>query len=601
MRQLWLLAGILGGAIPTLAQDSTPPPPTFSDSVVVTPSLEEAQRRDSPATITVVDRQQIEDRQVTAVLQLLQTVPGLAVVQSGSPGTATSVFSRGTSSAQTLVLWNGMVLNDPFFGGFDWAYLDTENVERVEIVRGPLSTLYGSDAMGGVVQVLTGRPQEARVRLEAGENSYGRGTFATGFGGDSFHGDVVSTYRTGEGELANEFFDGFTLIARGEWQATKGFLVGLMARFNDAELGIPRSGGMPTPNRRQDSTSRDFALPLDLLAGPWQMEAHLSRVTTDFEFRDPDSFFSLNDTEGERLRGRVVAARDLGDNAWVGVGGEWQDNEVTNISTFGTNLDAVSHENQAAFLQGRLRKGKLAVEAALRYDDHEVFGSELSPGVGLAMDLGAGTTLRASYGEGFRAPSLGELFFPFSGNENLDAETSESYELTLESRRGPWRFTLAAFDSRQKNLIEFDLASFTNINRGRTRSQGLEGELTFRSEHLLVASNFTYLDAEDESTGEALVRRPRESGSLRLVYRPGSTSLSLTGRYVGRRPDIDPVSFGRSSNSSYVRLDLAARWQARPWLQPYGRLENLADEDYEEALGFQAPGRIFIGGLRLTF
>ena len=601
MRHVWLLAGILGGAIPSLASDSTSPPPTFSDSVVVTPSLEEALRQDSTASVTVVDRQQIEDRQATEVLRLLETVPGLAVVQSGSPGTATSLFSRGTSSTQTLVLWNGMVLNDPFFGGFDWAYLDAENVETVEVVRGPLSTLYGSDAMGGAVQVLTGRQRELRLGLEAGENAYGRGSFATGLGIGSFHGDVVATYRSGEGELDNDFFDGRTFVARGEWQATPGFLLGLTARFNDAELGIPRSGLTATPNRRQDSTSRDLAVPLDLLAGPWQLTAHLSRVATDFVFRDPDAFFSLNDTEGERLLARAVATRDLGGRSWLGVGGEWQDNEVTNFSTFGSNLDAASHENQAVFVQARLRRGPAVVEAALRYDDHEFFGSETSPGLGVALRLGAAATLRASYGEGFRAPSLGELFFPFSGNPALDAETSESYELALDGRQGSWAFTVAAFDSRQENLIEFDPLTRANVNRGRTRSRGLEGELTFQSNELLVAGTFTYLDAEDESTGEALIRRPRESASLRLVYRPGPTSLSLTGRYVGRRPDVDPVTFEGATNDGYVRLDLAARWQALDRLQPYGRLENLADEDYEEALGFPAPGRTFIGGLRLTF
>ncbi|MCB1035350.1 MAG: TonB-dependent receptor, partial [Acidobacteria bacterium] len=144
MRTAWMLAGILGGAIPLLAQDlpastpnSTDPatdPPIFQASVVVTAALDEVDREEVTETVTVIDRQQIDDRQASTIQELLRTIPGLAVVQSGSPGNVTSLFSRGTSSTQTLVLWNGMVLNDPFFGGFDWAHLDAESAERVEVV-----------------------------------------------------------------------------------------------------------------------------------------------------------------------------------------------------------------------------------------------------------------------------------------------------------------------------------------------------------------------------------------------------------------------------------------------------------------------------------
>ncbi|MCB1037243.1 MAG: TonB-dependent receptor, partial [Acidobacteria bacterium] len=363
----------------------------------------------------------------------------------------------------------------------------------------------------------------------------------------------------------------------------------------------PRSAGVATPNRRQDSVSKDLAIPLDLLAGSWQVGGHLSRVDTAFEFRDPDAFFSLNDTDVERLRGRLVASRDLGGRLWLGFGGEWQRSEVTNVSTFGVNLDGADHENLATFLQARYRQGPVVLEAALRRDEHQVFGSETSPSLGLAVRLGGGMRLRASYGQGFRAPSLGELFFPFSGNPDLRAETSESYELALERQTGPWRFSVAAFDSRQENLIEFDPATFVNVNRGGTRNRGAEGEISLSKARLALTANFTYLNAEDESTGKALARRPRESGSFHLVYRPAEASLSLIALYVGRRPDLDPVTFEDTTNGSYTRLDLAARWQRWQQFQPYGRVENLVDEDYDEALGFPAPGRTFVGGVSWTF
>ena len=189
MRQILLAAGILGGAMPALLAQPIPSTPStaseqgstattgaaatgagaaprFSDSLVVTPSLDAEPRDDTPATVTVIDAQEIEDRQARDLADLLWSVPGMTVAQAGAPGQQTSVFTRGANSNQTLLLWNGIPLNDPFFGDVNWQFVPTEGVERVEVVRGPFSALYGSNAVGGVVQVLTGtrtEPREASV------------------------------------------------------------------------------------------------------------------------------------------------------------------------------------------------------------------------------------------------------------------------------------------------------------------------------------------------------------------------------------------------------------------------------------------------------
>src|SRR3954452_12348049 len=173
MRQIVpiLIAGVLGGGLAARAQQ---PVPVFSDSVVVTASADAEERQDTPASVTVLDQRQIQARQATDLSDLVSTVPGLAVVQAGSPGQQTSLFTRGTNSNQTLLLWNGIPLNDPFFGGANWQFVPLEGVDRVEVVRGPFSALYGSNAVGGVVQVLTGAQQGGSVHLEGGENNYGR-------------------------------------------------------------------------------------------------------------------------------------------------------------------------------------------------------------------------------------------------------------------------------------------------------------------------------------------------------------------------------------------------------------------------------------------
>ncbi|MCH9650683.1 MAG: TonB-dependent receptor [Deltaproteobacteria bacterium] len=598
MRQALWLAGILGGAIPMLAQSQSNPTP-YSESVTVTASLQEVEETDLGVTLSVIERSEIEARQSTEVADLIATIPGVAVARSGSPGSVTSVFTRGGNSNQTLVLWNGLVLNDPFFGGFDWAHLGTESADKIEVVRGPLSTLYGSSALGGAIQVLTAHNAGARVRLEAGENSYGRGAVAAGHDIGSLHFDLVATYRTGDGEIENDFYDRQDLVARAEWRWQNGATLGLLTRLDDSELGIPRSGATLTPRRRQESVSRNFALPFNGPVADWQLQAMVSSTSMDLEFTDPDSFFARNDTTAERRRGRVVGTTSLGSAVDIGIGGDWQDDEVSNESTFGVNLDRDSQSSWASFGQLRFRWKTVSLEAAVRRDDHQTFGSEWSPGVAVVVDAGPATRVRASYGEAFRAPALGELFFPFSGNPDLQPETTESLELSVEHTLGPWRLVAAAFDNRQRDLIEFDLQTFTNVNLGRVRSRGAEASVRYQGGPWRAMGSFTYLDAANQTDDEELLRRPRESASLWLAYQPSDWTFSFTGRFVGERPDLDPVTFTRTQNPSYTRLDLAVRWQAFPWMSPEVRVENLGDKEYQEVLGFPAPGRSFFGGVTL--
>lgn len=607
MKCTLLLLGILGGMVPLAAQTSpqtpaqgTPAqstPATFGDAIVVTASLEPAGEADVAATVTVIDAKQVEERQARSVLEVLATVPGFSVVQTGSPGKVTSVFSRGTGSNQTLALWNGIPLNDPFFGAFDWAFLSTTGVERIEVVRGPLSTLYGSNAVGGTVQVLTGHYQGLNADLEGGSNGYGRAAVVVGHDYGDFHLDLIGHARTGDGELDNDFYDGEEVVARGEWTLQPDLKVGFLARLNDSEIGIPRSGSVLTPNRTQSWQSRELAVPLTARFGDWDLDVLLSQVDTDFKFRDPDDSFDRNDTDAQSLRGRAVATYHLQPRAWVAFGSEWRREEASNANTFGINLASDSQRNWAAFGQFHYGWHKVILEAGLRRDDNDYFGSETSPNLALVLRLGGDTRLRASYGEAFRAPSLGELFFPFSGNPDLLPETSESYELALEHGTAPWSFRLALFELQQDNLIDFDPVTFTNRNLGRARSRGVEAELGYLHGPFALHLNGTYLDAEDRNTGLDLLRRPQRSANLLLSYRPGDLTFSLEGRYVGSRPDLDAATFLRATNPSYTRLDLAARWQLSPRLAPFARVENLADRSYQEALGFPAPGRAWVGGL----
>ena len=594
-----LIAGILGGGWPALAQN---PVPVFEDTVVVSASLETSDREDTPASVTILDSEEIEARQADTLADLLGTVPGLSVVQAGSPGQQTSVFTRGTESDHTLLLWNGIPLNDPYFGGVNWQFVPLDGVERVEVVRGPFSALYGSNAVGGVVQVFSGSRQGGVATLEGGEDGYLRGGLAAGADLGAVRLDTNGHVRRSEGELDNDYFDSEEAVARLRWTIRPGVSLGLTGRANDSESGIPLSAGLPTPRRRISWEEREVAVPFRVESGSWEVDAQLSSTRFENGFSDPDGPFPIfSDTDSEALRGRAVGTWKAGDDFWIAFGGDWERVEVTNISGADLNLDGARQRTWAAFGQGSWGRGPFRAELGLRRDDNDVFGAQTSLRAGGVVKLGEQTRLRASYGESFRAPSLGELFFPFFGNPDLQPEKGESYELGIEHQAGGWRFALTGFENKLRNLIDFDPQTFVSVNVGRARTRGVEGEAGFDRGIFAARLSATYLDAENRDTGRELLRRPRESASLLLTARPGAWTFNLEGRYVGERLDTDEATFSQRENPAYTRVDAAARWRALSWLAPYARVENVVDEEYEAVLGYPSPGRTLIGGLAVTF
>ncbi|HEV2844428.1 MAG TPA: TonB-dependent receptor plug domain-containing protein, partial [Thermoanaerobaculia bacterium] len=352
MRQIVaiLAAGVLGGGWPAVAQDQeTEPVPTFQDTVVVSASLDEERREDVPASVTVLDREEIEARQANTLSDLIATVPGLTIIQAGAPGQQTSLFTRGTESEHTLLLWNGIQLNDPYFGGANWQFVPLDGVDRVEVVRGPFSSVYGSNALGGVVQVFTGSRQGGTLSLEGGEDGYARGGVAAGADLGRVRLDVTGNVRRGGGEFDNDFFDSDEAVVRAMTPLGGSASVGVLVRANDSETGIPFSSGLPSPNRRISWEEREVAVPFRSERGPWEVEAQLSR--TDFEgaFRDPDSSFNASDTESEALRGRAVATWRRDEDLRIAFGAETERLEVTASSNFGVNLQGDRQRTWAAF------------------------------------------------------------------------------------------------------------------------------------------------------------------------------------------------------------------------------------------------------------
>ena len=485
-------------------------------------------------------------------------------------------------------------------------------------MRGPFSTLYGSQALGGVVQILTGGPRGLHATIEGGSDDYRRGAVSGGFERGAFRFDAAGHVRRGEGSrLDNDFYDGEEATARGEWTVRPGgpgadgtLGIGLVARASHAEIGLPFDfADGPAPNRVQERDTAQLAVPVRWAPGGedgrWRVDGRLGHTTTDLSLRDPDNPFDESDTDAERISGRLVVTRhfDLasgagdGRSSWVAVGADWQEEEVTDANSF-LDFDR-SRATRAAFGELFLGSGPWTVDLGVRHDDDEAFGGETTVKAAGSWRLGRGVRLRGGYGEGFRAPSLGDLYYPGFGNPDLRPETSESWEVGADWRpgtNGPWSLSLVGFSNDFENLIVFDFVSGLPQNVGRSRARGVEAAVAYERPAFAGRLSATWQDAEDRTTGEPLLRRPDESAEALLTWRPlwageRDWTLHAGGRYVGERAD-----FGRDLPSHTV-VDLAASYRWTDRLAPRVRLENALDEDYEEVAGFPAPERTWVVGL----
>ncbi len=578
--------------------------------VVVTTTMENETKDGTNASATVITKKQIEQQKARRLSEVLRQVPGLDIVQTGSPGHTTSIFMRGADSNQFLIMIDGIPVDNPYFGGYDIAELSTEFIDRIEIVRGPFSALYGSDAIGGVINIISTRGTSgfhADAAVEGGSDSYRRAQAAVHGGGDAFDYHLSGSFRDGNGQFQNDDFTNKTAFATLGWHPGDGMRLGFEARYKDSDLGIPFNGTASSPWRRYTTTEKIYALPFSHeVSNTFGYEVRLSRVDADYFFDDLGSAFPYADTtETTSDRLDLTFHYQAGANRLsAGLGVERID--VTDRDNFGTNLSGAPNDSNGIFLQDSASFGALSFTAGIRYDDYDSFGSSVSPRLSVAYDIGDGSSgarFRAAYGEAFRAPTSGELFFPFSGNGSLEAEESRSVEagVAYHGLDGKLHTGLTWFDTKVRNLIDFEFSTSTFQNIGRSRMRGFEFSLdTDLQAGFSLAASYTKLKATDETTGERLLRRPDNRASLILNYRGIEDKWNANAKlfWVDERPDVDPDLFTDITTPGYTRADLAASYLVTPRLEPYIRIENALDRAYEEAAGFPAPGRTFVGGIR---
>lgn len=602
-------------AQPVYDPENEEPAPVVGEEILVTASGIPESAGSTPAATTIIDRQDIERGAARDVADLLREVPGLIVSRTGSSGKATSVFTRGGNSTHTLVLWNGIEINSPYFSGYNWGQLSTVGVERIEIVRGPYSALYGSEAVSGVVNILTTPDEDGfSSDIQAGGNGLFNGTLIGSKASERWSANVAYEHRQDDGFAPNDDFAHDSILGGFTFSPSERWSVSLLSRFLSYELGTPRNVNaegtafVPTPDRREDGEEVQWSLPFRLELHGVQYEVRLSRNERRDNFSDPqDPFFRTTaTTNAETSRAQFSASSKTRLGTFIG-GAEYEEATVDDASSYGPNLQSEKRNSRSAFLEDRLSlplsgRATLELSAGARFDEFDTFGSEVSPRVAAAWVSG-GDKVRAAYGRAFRAPSIGELYFPFFGNPELQPERSTSIEVGYDrhfARDGSLSVTL--FRSDYDNLIVYDNVIDRFGNVGASTATGVELGVASRIvTHVQGAASYTWLDTEQNETGEALLRRPKHSGSLSFGYDRAKLGAQLLIVHNGERADVtDLIPFGRVSNSAYTTADLTVQY-ALGELSPYLKLENLTDETYEEVFGYPSSARRLTLGVRYSF
>ncbi len=579
-------------------------PPSFTDTVVITASGYEEPADEVPAAVSVIGRDAIDAFGRASVGELLRSLPGTVMLRSGYDGGVASLFLRGTSSTHTLVLLDGVRLNSPFFGGYDFSLPMTAGLERVEVVRGAYSALYGADALGGVVQLVTARPRrdEARLFAEAGPDGWRRGELEAAVATGRWSGTVSAASRDGGGPLVNDDFSSREAMVDLGYAAGDDRRVGVLVRRTEGATGVPFVGAEPTPHRRTTAGETVAAVPVRWRLGPrTSLEATVSRVERDMTFDDPDdpSGFVSGDTSADSTGARLVF-RAAGAAHAFSAGGEWRGDRVTDGSNLGTTVRGRRQSTRSVFAQDRVvLGGGVAVIAGARWDDARPWGSELSPRVTVSLDRAA---FRGwlSWGRAFRAPGLGELYFPLSGNPDLRPERSRNAEagVAVPVLDGRARVQAVGFRNRTTDLIEFDYATYAFANVGRAAQDGVElSWLEAAGRRGEVVAALTWMRTRD-GAGAPLLRRPSWSGSVgwRGAVAGGVTG-ALTLVWVGHRDDVDPVTFARVADPGFASADAALAVPVSGDVSVRARVENLAGRRYQAVRGYPSPGRRLMVGL----
>lgn len=632
------MACVAGAALtgPALAQDTGGQLPQIE---VTSPTLIPTPINQIASSISVITAADIERDQLRTVPDALRAVPGLNIVQNGGPGGLTSVFMRGTNSNHTKILIDGIDVGDPSApnGAYDLGQLTTADIERIEVLRGPQSGLYGSDAIGGVIAITTRKGQgPARVTAMIEGGSHGTVNAAAGVSGsqDKFnYAFNISSYRTASTPVTplelippgqrriNDSFLNSTYSTKLGYDLTENFALNFVGRYTDSKLYFTGDNNNFFPAPPADIQSSQMAQQIftrseavwSLFDGRFKNYfgvnySRQNRFNTD-PYPSPFGLTGpINMSEGERLKYDWRGVISVLEGQTVVLGAE-QEKEKFNTQPGKAPVIRAENGNRGAYaeLQSNF-SNRFFVTSNVRVDDNDAYGEHTTYRVAPAFIVpGTETKLKASYGTGFKAPSLSQLYDTTYGsnNPNLKPEESTGYDIGFEQpiANDRIRFGTTYFNNDIKNLIVFGPApTYALDNIGAAKTSGFETFISVAfNERFSVRFDHTITDSVDEATHLELQRRPKNKASLAFIWRPiDDLTLSATLLASGEYQNYNRNGTAIVTNPGYKIFNLAANYTVAPGVTAFARIDNLTNEQYQDPTGFLRPGLGVFGGIRLA-
>ncbi len=604
------------------------------DQIVVTAGRAADKLSETPVSMTIIDAETLRQRQAVIVSDLLSRTPGVSVTRNGGVGGSTQVRIRGAESDQTAVLIDGVKLNDPSStgGGYNFATLLAGDISRIEVLRGPQSTLWGSQAIGGVVNMITQTPDgplAGDATIEGGSRATAYARVGVGAGGDwggwrlaagSYTTAGVSNFDKALGGKEKDGYRNTAISGRLDLNLNEATALDLRASY---AAGRNEIDGFPAPlfafaDDPEYGKTKELVsyagVRFSNFGGALNSRLGYAYTQTDRDMYDPSASAPKTfDARGTANSLEYQGAWTI-NPVWRAVFGATTEQTWfrTASPSFSPDVDRHATGMDSAYVQLTAKPvAGLSLTAGVRGDDHQTFGGATTYQAGAAWSPNGGATvLRANYGEGFKAPSLYQLYSDY-GNTDLKPEEAKSWDLGVEHSllEGRLRGSVTYFKRDTKNQIDF-LSNSTPPNFGgyantaKTKADGVEVEGAFEVNSVLtVSANYTNMDATNRSPGsnhgKDLARRAGETASADATLTlPSGLNGGVTMQYVGH-------SFDNASNTrrlkSYVLTDVRIAYPINQTFEVYGRIENLFDQRYETLYRYGTLGRGAFAGVRARF
>lgn len=596
--------------------------------LVVSPTGTPAPVEQIASSLTVITAADIEREQRRTVPDALATVPGLNIVQTGGPGGQTSVFMRGTNSNHTKVLIDGIDVSDPSNPNrsFDFGQLLTNDIERIEVLRGPQSGLYGADAIGGVISIYTKKgegPPRVTGMIEGG--SHGTFNQAAGVSGGQDRINYafnVAHFRASDTPVTPQellppgrraignFYDNMTYSGRLGVDVNEYLSFNSIARYTEGTLRYTADSGWPSyPNAAQSTSeirqlyTRNEAV-VTLFDGAFRNYFGVNTTNYWNTTRSPSAAATFTDGERVKYDWRGVATLAPWQTLVVGA-----DFETENLRTQATTAE---NGNKAVYVESQSQfADRVFLVANVRSDHNDRFGEHTTWRVAPAVIVpGTETKLKASYGTGFKAPTLNQLFvdlpdYGFYANRNLKPEESTGYDIGFEQPLFNNRVRVGStyFRNDITNLIASNATFTSNINIGKAITEGNESFISaVVTDRILLRADYTYTRAVDATTGLELLRRPKDKWSLSAIWKPiDPLTVTATVLHIGSFVDGNrDFSVPRLLTKDYTTVNVAADYVVNDQVKLFGRIDNLFDVRYQNPTGFLQPGLGVFGGIKLA-